>query len=76
MPKEPKKQAVEISLYFENRYHDLAERFLKNRNLYLLVQCAWCHRKIGWQRKEKPSVWNVSHGICRSCYPKVFGEQE
>jgi hypothetical protein len=45
----------------------LPEQYANPRNLYLLVECAWCKRRIGWRRKTGTVLRDTSHGICPPC---------
>ena len=53
--------------YFQAQYHELREQCTMLQKLYYLIECAWCQRRIRWQRKEYAAPGDTSHGICPSC---------
>jgi hypothetical protein len=52
---------------FRTKYRELRERFIALRKRYLLVQCAWCQRRLGWKRKQAAVPGATSHSICPQC---------
>ena len=54
-------------LSFQTKYRELREHFLALRQCYLLVQCAWCQRRLGWKRKQAVVPDVTSHSICPRC---------
>ena len=54
-------------LSFQTKYRELREQFLALRQCYLLVQCAWCQRRLGWKRKQAAVPGATSHRICPRC---------
>ena len=72
-------EMIDTYLYLQTKYRELQEqhmqlrqhyvlkaqeRFAHLRQLYLLIECAWCQRRIRWQRKESPVPGETSHGVC------------
>ena len=53
--------------YFQTKYREYREQFIALRQRYYLIECAWCQRRIRWQRKESAAPGDTSHGICPSC---------
>jgi hypothetical protein len=53
--------------YFQAKYREYREQFIALRQRYLLVECAWCTRRIGWKPKTAAVPGDTSHGICASC---------
>ena len=54
-------------LSFQTKYRELREHFIALRKCYLLVQCAWCQRRLGWKRKQAVVPDVTSHSICPRC---------
>jgi hypothetical protein len=54
-------------LAFRTKYRELREHFRALRKRYLLVQCAWCQRRLGWKRKQAAVPGATSHSICPQC---------
>jgi hypothetical protein len=54
-------------LAFRTKYRKLREHFRALRMRYLLVQCAWCQRRLGWKRKQATVPGATSHSICPRC---------
>jgi len=43
------------------------------RQRYMLIACAWCQRRLRWQRTAASSGGGeTSHGICRPCAARLF----
>jgi hypothetical protein len=66
----------ERSLYFQTKYRELHEHFATLRQGYLLVECAWCKRRIGWKRKDPSVPGDTSHGICPPCAAELCKEMQ
>ena len=49
------------------KYHELREQFTTLRNLYYLIECAWCKQRLGWKRKTAAVPGDTSHSICPPC---------
>ena len=49
----------------------ILDKFLTGDNTLrkrsLLVQCAWCQRRLGWKRKQAAVPGATSHSICPRC---------
>jgi hypothetical protein len=54
-------------LSLRTKYRELREQFIALRQRYLLVQCAWCQRRLGWKRKQAAVPGATSHRICPRC---------
>jgi hypothetical protein len=54
-------------LAFRTKYRELRAPFIGLRQRYLLVQCAWCQRRLGWKRKQAAVPGATSHSICPRC---------
>jgi hypothetical protein len=54
-------------LAFRTQYRKRREQFRALRQRYLLVQCAWCQRRLGWKRKQAAVPGATSHSICPRC---------
>lgn len=37
--------------WLRTRYLELREQFVTLRQGYFLIACAWCRRRLGWNRK-------------------------
>jgi hypothetical protein len=62
-------------LALQAQYQRLQEHYQHIRSRYLLVVCAWCQKRVRWQRKEDPaSPVHTSHEICPACMVYVSGE--
>jgi hypothetical protein len=80
-------ERIETHLYLQTKYREVQAQFAKLRHhylfevqkqlanlrhLYLLIECAWCQRRIGWKRKMAAVPSDTSHGICPSCATVLF----
>jgi hypothetical protein len=54
-------------LSFRTKYRKLREHVIALRKRYLLVQCAWCQRRLGWKRKQAAVPGATSHSIGPRC---------
>lgn len=65
--------------YAKLRQHYVPEvqaQFTNLRNRYLLIECAWCQRRIGWKRKTAAVPDETSHSICPSCVTTLCKEMQ
>jgi hypothetical protein len=58
---------IDTHLYLRTKYQELREQFTRWRNLYYLIECAWCKKRLRWIRKRDAVPGDTSHGICASC---------
>ena len=61
--------------YAKLRQHYVREaqmHYASLRHRYLLIACAWCQRRIRWQRKASSVVGETSHGICLPCATRLL----
>ena len=54
-------------LAFQTKYRELRAQFIGLRQRSLLVQCAWCQRRLGWKRTQAAVPGATSHSICPRC---------
>jgi hypothetical protein len=69
-------EQIEKYLSLQTKYRDLQAQFANLRNRYLLIECAWCQRRIGWKRKTTAVPGETSHGICPSCATTLFRKMQ
>jgi hypothetical protein len=62
----------EIYCSFQTKYRTHHEQFTTLRKSYYLIECAWCQRRIRWQRKDPSVPGAISHGICRPCASRIL----
>ena len=43
------------------------QQFTTLRQRFYRIECAWCHRHIGWKPKRGVVPGETSHGICPAC---------
>ena len=59
---------------FLTKCRELREQFIARRQRALLVQCAWCQRRLGWKRKQAAVPGATSHSICRRCAADIVSK--
>ena len=72
--KSPRDERITSSLHLQVKYRELHEQFHTLRQHFVLIECAWCQKRIRWQRKKHPSPGDTSHGICPRCFEAVSRE--
>ena len=69
-------ERIKTYLSLQIKYRELQAQFTNLRNRYLLIECAWCQRRIGWKRKTAAVPGDTSQGICPSCATTLFKEMQ
>src|SRR5262249_37809365 len=59
------RSATQRSLHAQ--YRELREQCTTLRQLYYLIECAWCQQRLGWKRKTAAGPGETSHSICPPC---------
>src|SRR5262249_45239728 len=67
---------IDTHRYFRTKYYKLREQFTALRNCYYLIECAWCKKRIRWQRKTAAVPGDTSHGICPACATDLFSKMQ
>ena len=70
----PSEEQIEPHFHLWTRYKALRTQFMRLRNLYLLVECAWCKTRMGWKRKHASVPGDTSHSVCTSCAAALRSE--
>lgn len=69
-------ERLETYIALQRKYREIQAQCTNLRNRYLLIECAWCQRRLGWKRKTAAVPGETSHSICPSCATTLFKEMQ